>query len=118
LVTDLSVPSVRAAQRTFELFVRLGLPSTRVDLLVTNTVPGPVALKDAVRAIGKEPLLMIPRDDTARESMNAGAPLNGGKPSPLVLTIADLARKVTGSPATQKAKRNRLLGFFTREGRR
>ncbi len=76
VLTDLSVPGVRAAQRTVELFARLSVPSTRVELLVTDSAGGPVALKDAVRAIGKEPLLIIPRDESAaREAMNAGAPV-------------------------------------------
>lgn len=117
VLTDLSVPGVRAAQRTVELFTRLGLPSRGVELLVTETVPGPVALKDAVRAIGKEPLLVIPRDESAaRDAMNAGAPLNGAKPSALAASISELAGKLTGGEARPKSKRGTLLRrIFARE---
>lgn len=120
LMTDLSVPGVRAAQRCLELFIRLGIPSPRVDLLLAETVPGPVTLKDAVRAIGKEPLLTIPRDEAAaRNAMNAGAPLNGSKPSGLAVSISELAGKLTGGAAEPRAKRGHLLRrIFSREGAR
>jgi len=78
LLTDLSVPGVRAARRTLEVLERLAVPPDRVELLVTDAVPGPIKLEEAARAIGKQPFLIIPRDPVAAASaMNTGAPLNG-----------------------------------------
>ena len=109
VVTDLSIPGVRAARRTVELLSRLGVPSDRVELLVTEAVPGPVNLKDAAQAIGKTPFFVIPRDEpTAAEAMNHGAPLNG-KPSKLALAMTELAAKVAGVPAAGKARSGQLL---------
>jgi pilus assembly protein CpaE len=108
VVTDLSVPGVRAAGRTVELLGRLNVPSQRVELLVTQIVPGPVNLKDAVRAIGKEPLHVIPRDEVAaRDAMNEGIPLNG-KPGGLPLAIRELASKLADVRDARKPKRAQL----------
>src|SRR6185295_3750651 len=84
LLADLTVPSVRAARRTVELFSRLQIPADRVALVMTEAVRGPVRLDDATRAIGKSPYFTIPNDPTgAGNAMNAGAPLNGKPDSTL-----------------------------------
>ncbi len=118
LLSDLSVPGVRAARRTVELLARLGLPQDRIELLVTEAVPGPVSLQDAARAIGKTPFFVVPRDDaSAAEAMNHGAPLNG-KPTKLALAMAELAAKVAGVPAVGKpGTGQRLRRLFTRNER-
>jgi pilus assembly protein CpaE len=109
LLSDLSVPGIRHARRTVDLFARLGIPAERVDLLVTEAVAGPVSLQDASRAIGKTPFFVIPRDETsAAEAMNHGAPLNG-KPTKLALAMAELATKVAGVPTAGKPKSGQLL---------
>jgi pilus assembly protein CpaE len=117
LVTDLSIPGVRAAHRTVELLSRLGVPSERVELLVTEAIPGPVSLKDAAQAIGKTPFFVIPRDEpSAAEAMNHGAPLNG-KPSKLALAMTELAAKVAGIPDAGKPRSGQLLRrLFGRTG--
>jgi pilus assembly protein CpaE len=118
VLADLSVPGVRAAQRAVQLFGRLGLPSQTVALLLVET-PGRVQVKDAVQAIGKEPLLVIPRDDAAaRDAMNAGTPLNGGKPSRLAVSVIELARKLVGAGEAPAPKRRLLHRLFTREASR
>jgi len=109
VLTDLSIPGVRSARRTVELLSRLGVPSERVELLVTEAVPGPVSLKDGSQAIGKTPFFVIPRDQpSAAEAMNHGAPLNG-KPSKLALAMTELAAKVAGVPAAGKPRSGQLL---------
>jgi pilus assembly protein CpaE len=119
VLADLSVPGIRAAQRAVELLTRLGVSSQNVALLIAEA-PGRVSLKDAVQAIGKEPLLIIPRDDTAaRDAMDAGAPLNGVKPSRLAASIAELAEKLVGAGQPVKRKRTQLLRrIFNREAAR
>ena len=116
VLTDLSVPGVRAAGRIVELLGRLNIPSPRVELLVTQVVPGPVSLKDAVRAIGKEPLHVVPRDEAAAcDAMNEGLPLNG-KPGGLPHSIRELASKVADIRDGNKPKRGPLWQrLFTKE---
>src|SRR5207244_1665508 len=78
VLTDLSVPGVRSARRLLDLLGRLSLPHERAEVLVTRAVPGPVSLEDAVRALGKDPFLVLPRDEAAASAaMNGGMPLNG-----------------------------------------
>jgi pilus assembly protein CpaE len=116
LLTDLSVPSVRAARRTIELLRRLEVPPERTELLVTQAIPGPVTLEDAVRSIGKQPLLVVPRDAAAAAgAMNAGAPLNGAQNSSLAVSITELATRLTGG-AGRKAAGGRLLQRLFRRG--
>jgi pilus assembly protein CpaE len=117
LLTDLSVPAVRSARRTLDVLARLKTPVQQTDLLVTQMTPGAVGMSDAVRALGKEPLLTIPRDETtAVNAVNTGAPLNGSRPSALSAAIDELATKLTGvQPA--EPKRGRLLSIFTRGAR-
>ena len=110
VLSDLSVPGVRAAQRAVELLARLRVPNERIELLVTQAIPGPVKLQEAARAIGKQPFLIIPRDAaTASEAMNAGVPFNGSKPSGLVQAINELATKLGGTHVASRPKRAPLL---------
>ena len=108
--------SHRIAGRVVELLGRLNIPSQRVELVVTQVVPGPVSLKDAVRAIGKEPLHIVPRDEiAARDAMNEGMPLNG-KPGGLPHSIRELASKVADVRDGNKPKREPLWQrLFTKE---
>jgi pilus assembly protein CpaE len=109
ILSDLSVPGVRAARRMVELFGRLELPLERVELLVTEAVPGPVGLQEAARAVGKQPYFVIPRDDaSAAEAMNHGTPLNG-RPTKLTLAMSDLAAKVAGVSPAGKPKGTQLF---------
>lgn len=115
VLTDLSVPGVRAARRTIDLLGRLTTPAPRVDLLVTEIVISPVGLTEAVRAIGKEPFMTIPRDEAAASrAVNAGAPLNGTKPSSLKVAIEELAAKLAGVDSEPKTKRGLLQRIFTK----
>jgi pilus assembly protein CpaE len=112
LLTDLSVPGVRSAQRIVELLRRLGTPPDRIDLLVTRAVPGPVEIKEAARAVGKEPFLVIPRDEEAAgKAMNTGVPLNGQRPEGLTIAVAALATRLSGIRPQAKA---RGAGLFRR----
>ncbi|TMA36071.1 MAG: hypothetical protein E6J79_13895 [Deltaproteobacteria bacterium] len=119
MLTDLSVPGVRAARRIVELLDRLSIPRERVDLIVTQAIPGPVSLQDAARAIGKEVFQVLPRDEQAASgAMNAGAPIAAGREGGLGTAIAELADKVAGRGGAPKAKRGHLLQrIFTRETR-
>jgi len=102
VMTDLSVPSVRAAKRTFELLARLGVPAEHLDLVVTEAIAGPLDVREVARALGHTPLVVVPRDaEGAGRAMNSGAPLASG---PIVGAIDELAAKLTGVPVTQRPK--------------
>jgi len=118
VLSDLSVPGVRAAQRTVDLLKRMNMPLERVGLIITHAVPGPVELKEATRTIGREPMLVIPRDEAASKAMNTGAPLNGGRQTGLALAIAELAGRLGAGGLESKAPRaNRFRRIFTKETR-
>ena len=117
ILTDLSVPGVRAARRLIELLLRLNVSAQLIQPVFSHVIPGPVSPQDAVRAIGKEPLLVIPRDDAAASgAMNDGTPLNG-KQSALSFAIADLAAKLTGVAPPSKPK-GLLQRVFSKEARK
>jgi pilus assembly protein CpaE len=110
ILTDLSVPSVRAARRVFELLTRLE-GAVDAELLVTEIVPGPVELKKAVQVIGKEPFAVIPRDESAGSAMNDGVPLNG-RPTRLAMALDALAGRIAGVEPGAKNTRGLLGRFF------
>jgi pilus assembly protein CpaE len=113
LVTDLSVPGVRAARRVRELLVEVGVPSERLQLVITDVSPGPVKVEDLVRAVGREPLGRIARDvENANQAMNEGVLLNGAPNSPLAKSIDDLAAKLAGVEAPKTGRRWLLPRLF------
>jgi pilus assembly protein CpaE len=116
LVSDLSIPGIRAARRLRDLLERLGVPPSAVGLLVTEAVPGPVSVTDAARAIGREPLLVIPRDAAAFDAMNEGTPLNG-RQTPLPAAMAQLAAKLAGVVRPARRRPSGLRRLFARAGR-
>jgi len=114
LLTDLSVPGMRATRRTLDLLARL---DARPEVLITQAIARPAKLEDATRAIGQPPYLIIPRDPTAAsQAMNAGAPLNGTKDSPLATSIGEFATKLTG--VGPKGGGGRLFGRLFGRGKR
>lgn len=119
VLTDLSVPGVRSAQRTIELLERLGLPTTNLHLIVTEATPGPVELADAAKALGRDPYLVIPRDAaTAAHAMNSGTPLNGKSSGGLADSLSELADKLMGSDASGRKRKGGLFRrIFSREAR-
>jgi pilus assembly protein CpaE len=117
LVSDLSVPSMRAARRTMDLLARLEIPTERIDLVLTKSMPGPIDAKDAARTIGKVPLAIIPRDEAAASAaMNAGLPLNGTRGSGLSLSVSQLAGELAGVESRTRSRPGRLLHRFFAKG--
>ena len=118
VLSDLSVPGVRSAQRSVELLERLGIPYGNIHLIVSRLHGGPVQIEDAVKAIGREPYLVVPRDDAAASNaMNSGTPLNGTSSGGLAESVAELAAKLAGTEAGAKRKGGLLRRFFSREAR-
>ena len=117
VLVDRSVPGLRAARRMMELLLGLNVPADRIRPVMSHVPPGPVSSQDAVRALGREPLGVIPRDDaSASAAINAGVPLNG-KQSLLSAAISELAHKLTGLPSAAKPK-GLLQRVFSKEARK
>jgi pilus assembly protein CpaE len=107
VLTDLSVPSVRAAKRTFELLGRLGVRPEQLELVVTEAIAGPLDVREVVRALGHPPLVVIPRDaEGASRAMNSGAPIAGGA---IATAVDELAAKLTGTRVVQRQKGGALF---------
>jgi pilus assembly protein CpaE len=116
LITDLSIPSIRACRRYLDLLERLNIGGARVGLVLTELVRGPVDLKDVVRSLGKEPLITLPRDEVgASQAMNSGSPLNGGKPAGLAAAVTALAAKLSGIQQQPATRGSFLRRIFTKE---
>jgi pilus assembly protein CpaE len=116
LLTDLSIPSIRACRRYLDLLERLNIGAARVGLVLTELIRGPVDMKDVVRSLGKEPLITLPRDDVgAGQAMNSGSPLNGGKPAGLAGAVTALAAKLTGIQQQPATRGSFLRRMFTKE---
>lgn len=114
LLTDLSIPGIRAGQRIVDLLTRVDISPDRVELLLTVPARSEVKVEDATRAIGRTPFVVIPRDEaSATEAMNAGTPLNGTRDSLLSRAIVELATKLTGAGPKQQSGPllRRLLGL-------
>jgi Flp pilus assembly CpaE family ATPase len=95
------------------------VPYGNIHLIVSRLQPGPVQVDDAVKAIGREPYLIVPRDDlAASNAMNSGKPLNGTSSGGLAEAISELAAKIAGTDAgAHKRKGGLLRRFFSREAR-
>jgi pilus assembly protein CpaE len=114
VVTDLSIPSMRATRRFLDLLGRLNVPNEQIGIVLTELVPAPVEVKDAVRSLGKLPIVTVPRDDAAAsKAMNSGTPLNGGRPAGLALAVNQLATKLGNVEPSARGRGGflrRLLG--------
>lgn len=118
ILMDLSVPGVRAVRRLVDLLGRLNIGTERFDVLLTSMVPRAVSLADAVRAIGKPPLITIPNDAVlANRIMNAGTPLNGTADSSLRTCINALAAKLTGVTEQAAGRRSIVQRIFSRRNK-
>ena len=107
VLSDLSVPGLRAARRILSLLPRLEVAEDGIQLVLTRAAASPVDLKDAVRALGREPVTVLPADPVAaNEAMNAGVLLDPRR-SALGAAVRDLAATVGGVQA--KPRRGRLL---------
>ncbi len=113
LLTDLSIPGLRAGQRSLDLFQRLEIDLERVQVLTTEFFKSGISQDDAAAAIGKKPMLSLPRDlNAACEAMNAGTPLTA-RDGALSNAIGELAVKLTGQEAKSSGAPllKRLFGF-------
>jgi len=117
LLSDRSVPGIRATQRTVQLLERLDVQLSQMRLVFTDAHPGPVSVEDAERTIGLRTYLTLPKDDVAAaNAMNTGKALETGRGG-LSTVISDLADNLSGSESTGRKRGGMLRRFFSREAR-
>lgn len=100
LVTQLSVPALRSAQRTLQLFDRLGYPQQKVMVIVNRAdAESPLSVRDAESVLGREIVWRLPNDFRAcAEATTKGVPVIDYEPnSSLSRSYINLAAKLTGS---------------------
>lgn len=100
LVTQLSVPALRSAQRTLQLFDRLGYPHQKVMAVVNRAdAESPLSVRDAESVLGREIVWRLPNDFKAcAEATTKGVPvIEYESNSALARSYMNLAAKLTGS---------------------
>lgn len=123
LVTQLNVASIRSAQRTLQLFQRLGYPEEKVAVVANRAQPGDlISPADAAKVLEHELFFRLPNDYRASEAaLTRGLPVVAHDPNTaLARAYVALAAKLAGGegtleapPArdTQSSRFGRLLGI-------
>jgi len=115
-VTDNMVPSVRATQRAFDTFDRLGISQDLFKLVLSKPVPkSDISAKDLAEALKSEVAFSLPYDDTtAVAAANQGTPLRDvNVKSPLAEAIGAVAKAVAGFSADTQAGRGLFGRLFS-----
>ncbi|MDF1501871.1 hypothetical protein [Roseisolibacter sp. H3M3-2] len=124
IVTQLNVAAIRSAQRTVQLFTRLGYPEEKVAVIANRAQPSDlISPSDAAKVLDREIFFRLPNDYRASEAaLTRGLPVVAHDPNTaLAKAYAALAAKLAGAdgafdaPAattTQSGSRiGRLLGI-------
>ena len=98
LMTDLSIPGVRAAQRTLDLLARFDVEPDRVEVVMTEFEKSGIKLEEVSKALGKSSVTTMPRDPNVFVATKKREPI-AADGSPFGATIANLARKLNGDHA-------------------
>ncbi|MGZ8375772.1 MAG: AAA family ATPase [Gemmatirosa sp.] len=126
LVTQLSVAAVRSAQRTLQLFVRLGYPDEKIAVVANRTQPGDlISANDVGKVLDRELFFRLPNDYRASEAaLTRGLPVVVHDPNTaLARAYVALAAKLAGAegalvaPAARDvlpSRFGRLLGIGRR----
>ena len=120
LLMQLSVPSIRNAQRLYKGLVQYGMPPEKILPIVNRVTRScPISPKDVEEHLGTSVFAVIPNDfKTVQAALDFGKSLMKESPdSPVRKAIAAIARRLhrndlTASPAQVKAKRK--PGFLSR----
>ena len=120
LVLQLSVPSIRNAERLYNGLIQSGMPAERI-LPVANrfTRNSPISPQDVEQHLGTPVFSVIPNDyGTVQAALDFGRPLLDGSPdSPVRKAIDGIARRLYQgdlSTTSAESKVKRKAGFFGR----
>ena len=125
LVLTLDIPAIRSAQRSLEIFDRLGYPRQKVRVIVNRwSKQIDLDLQQVERFLGERVTGFVPSDyQTAVTSINLGQPLVLSEhSSKIAMEIRRIAATITGDPvqATDQTPQRRSLwsSIFRRERER
>jgi len=100
IVTQLTVPGLRSAQRTITICRRLGYPEEKLKIVVSRHQPSDIlSLTDAAQALNTEIFWKLPNDyRPSAEALTRGVPLAEVAPgSKLAWSYDQLAAKLGGA---------------------
>jgi pilus assembly protein CpaE len=102
LVTQLSVPALRATKRTLDLCERLGYTDSKMFVVVNRfSSTDIVSIDDAKEALGREVFWRIQNDYKAfTNALTRGRPVTDKDDSPLARSFMQLAAKLGGTSQT------------------
>jgi pilus assembly protein CpaE len=102
LVTQLSVPALRATKRTLDLCERLGYTDSKMFVVVNRfSSTDIVSIDDAKEALGREVFWRIQNDYKAfTNALTRGRPVTDKDESPLARSFVQLAAKLGGTSQT------------------
>jgi pilus assembly protein CpaE len=113
LLTDLSIPGVRAAQRSLDLLSRFGIQADHIEVLMTELDRSGIKLEEVSKALGKREVTMLPRDPSVFGAAGSTTALGADTGSPFASVIAGLARRLSGERGSEAGKPlfKRLFGL-------
>jgi pilus assembly protein CpaE len=120
LVLQLSVPSIRNAQRLYKALIQYGMPAEKILPVVNrSTRNSPISPKDVEEHLGTSVFAVIPNDyKTVQGALDFGRPLLNESPdSPVRKAIAQIARRLYKgdfSTALSTVHAKRKTGFLSR----
>ena len=120
LVTDLTLPSVRACLRCLEWLRLDGVDPERIELIINKQtkVTGELPPEEVSKALKMPVRALLPRDEAALTALNHGQSLKDVKPNlPLWNGIYGLtAREGEETTATKRGSLMRLFGTRAKKG--
>jgi pilus assembly protein CpaE len=121
LVLTLDIPAIRSAQRSLQIFDRLGYPRQKTHIVVNRfSKQIDIELRQVERYLGERVMSYVQSDyRTAVNSINLGQPLVLSEPtSRIAAELREIAARVTGAaPAVVIEQRSGLLStLFRRRG--
>jgi len=118
IVLQLSVPSIRNAERLHKTLTQYGMPMDKISFVANRFVHNsPLSLQDVEEHIGAAVFTNIPNDfQTVQAALNFGRPLLSESPaSPVRKAIAEMAGRIyRGEFVATSAKNKPKPGFFSR----
>jgi pilus assembly protein CpaE len=92
LVTSASLPSLKATRGCLDLFEKLGVPATRIRLILNYSTTHSMEIDIATSVLGRRPDFVVQRSEGLDRAANSGRPLAASDPSdPLVADLSKMA---------------------------